>query len=122
MIMVKGNRVISEVNIMVHVKNENDEVDTTSYARFYDFVEKRVGRWKILKCTATYETDRADPVQKPLLAEDFFKGLNQYPSQLQFLASGIKKVGAEITKSVVLDKSQDLRNLYEEGKTWLSSG
>ena len=124
MIKINGTRAISEVNItiMVRVKTEKGEIDNTSYARFYDFVEKKDGKWKILKRIAIYEKDRLDPVQQPYLEASFFKGIDEYPPQLRFLAGALKKAGKEISKSVIIDKSQELENLYKEGNAWLSKG
>ena len=124
MIKINGTRAISEVNItiMVRAKTEKGEVDSSAFARFYDCVEKRDGKWKILKRIGIYEKDRLDPVQQPFLSADFFTGLDKYPPQFRFLASALEKAGIKISKSAVIDKSQELKNLYKEGSAWLSAG
>jgi hypothetical protein len=122
-IRVNGNKAISEVNvtIMVRARTPLGEVDTTSYARFHDRLEKRAGRWKILERVAIYEFDRLDPVQQPALPEAMLKDLSQYPQELRFLASSIKKLGIELSKSVMLDKSPALAKLYESSNAWLAT-
>jgi hypothetical protein len=120
-IKISGNKAISEasVTIRVRAKTPVGEVDTTSYARFYDQVEKRAGHWKISKRVAIYEWDRVDPVQQATLPEAMFKDLDQYPAPVRFLASSVKKLGGELSKSTVLDKSPQLAALYESGNAWL---
>lgn len=121
-IRIDGGRALSEVNvtIMVRVKTPFGEVDTTSYARFIDRIEKRDGVWRILKRTAVYEKDRADPVDRPALPEAFFEGLDRYPAELRFLASSLDKGGVELSKATVLDKSPQLATLHMEGDAWLA--
>ncbi|NGY05919.1 nuclear transport factor 2 family protein [Solimonas terrae] len=120
MIQVNGDRALSETNvtIMLRAKTPAGEVDTTSYARFFDLVERRNGSWKILKRTAIYERDRLDPVQGPL-PDVFYKGLEQYPEELRFLASSLHKLGIEISPATVVDKSPALAELYRGGSDWL---
>lgn len=121
-IRVNGDRALSEVNvtIMVRVETPAGEIDTTSYARFVDRIEKRGGAWKILKRTAVYEKDRADPVDMAVLPEEFFAGLERYPAELRFLAASLDKGGIELSKATVLDKSPQLAALHAEGDAWLS--
>ncbi len=118
---VSGNRAISEVDVIIRVraKTQLGEVDTTSFARFHDRVERRNGAWKLLERTAIYEKDRADPVSMPVLPEAFFEGLDQYPTQVRFLASSIAKVGASLSKTIVFDRSEAAKALYQRGRTWL---
>lgn len=122
-IRVNGNKALSEVNvtIMVRARTPLGEVDTTSYARFHDRLEKRADRWKIAQRVAIYEFDRAQPVQQPALPEAMLKDLDQYPAELKFLASSIKKLGRELSKSVVLDKSPALAELYRSSNAWLAA-
>jgi hypothetical protein len=122
MISVNGSRAVSEANvtILVRAKTPKGDIDNASYARFYDFLEKRNGKWKILKRVGIYEKDRLDPVKQPYLEEMFFKGLEEFPPQLQFLGGALKKVGKTILPSVIIDKSNAMENLYKEGKLWLS--
>lgn len=122
-IRVKGIKAVSEVNVTIRVRSRTDvgEVDTTSYARFYDRIEKRAGTWKLLKRVAIYEFDRADPADGHALPEATFKELERYPAELKFLASSLDKQGIELSKSVVRDKSPALAELYKSGDAWLAA-
>lgn len=122
-IRVNGLKAVSEVNVTIMVRSRTDfgEVDTTSYARFYDRIEKRAGTWKLSKRVAVYEFDRADPVDRPALPEAMFKELDRYPAELKFLASSLDKQGIELSKSFVRDKSPALAELYKSGDAWLTA-
>lgn len=122
-IRVNGLKAVSEVNVTIMVRSRTDlgEVDTTSYARFYDHIEKRAGSWKLSKRVAIYEFDRADPVDRPALPEAMFKELERYPAELRFLASSLDKQGIALSKSLVRDKSPALAELYKSGDAWLTA-
>jgi hypothetical protein len=87
-IRVRSDRALSEVDvtIMVRTRTPTVEVDTGSYARFYDRLERCKGVWKIRMRTAIYEKDRADPVSAPSLPTEFFDGLDRFPAEVRFLA------------------------------------
>jgi len=120
-IKVNGNRALSEVNvnIMARTKTPAGEVDIVSSARFIDQVEKRDGQWKLVRRTAVYEKDRADPVDRPVLPDAYFQGLEQFPVEVRFLAAALKKAGADLSKNIVLDKSPAAEKVYSDGAAWL---
>ncbi|HEX2484357.1 MAG TPA: nuclear transport factor 2 family protein, partial [Myxococcota bacterium] len=109
----RGDRALSEVDvtIMVRSKTPFGEVDTTSWARFYDQLERRDGRWRIAKRTAVYEKDRADPVDRAGLPDEFFAGLEAYPAPLKFLGSSLQRMGVRLSETAVLDGSPELAAL-----------
>ncbi|MBX3488563.1 nuclear transport factor 2 family protein [Parvibaculum sp.] len=121
-IRISGDRALSEVNvtIMVRAKTPAGEVDTTSYARFIDRIEKRDGTWRIVKRVAVYEKDRADPVDRASLPDGFFDGLEKFPAELKFLAASLDKAGIPLSPATVLDKSPELAALHAEGDAWLA--
>jgi hypothetical protein len=123
-IRVHGNRALSDVDvtILVRARTPIGEVDSTSYARFYDRLEKRSGTWKVSRRTAIYEKDRAAPVSRPTLPEAFFEGLDRFPAEVRFLAAGLERAGQRLSPRLVRDKSPEMRALYDEGEAWLSGG
>ena len=64
-VQINGKRAVSEASLILLVRGGNGhlEIDLTTYARFYDLLEKREGGWRIIKRTAIYEKDRMDCVQ-----------------------------------------------------------
>ncbi len=121
-IRVEGNRAVSEVNVIIMVRASTPfgAVDTSSYARFVDMLEKRDGAWKIRKRVAVYEKDRIDPVDMPGLPPALFEGLDEFPAELRFLAASMKRGGIELSEAVVLDKSEASKALYGEADAWLA--
>lgn len=121
-IRIEGNRALSEVNvtIMVRAKTPAGEIDTTSWARFIDRIEKRDGAWRIVQRVAVYEKDRADPVDRAALPDAFFEGLETYPAELKFLAASLDKGGIPLSPATVLDKSPALAALHRENEAWLA--
>ncbi|MBO6668734.1 nuclear transport factor 2 family protein [Parvibaculum sp.] len=121
-IRVEGARAVSEVNVIIMVRASTPfgAVDTSSYARFIDMLEKRDGAWKIRKRVAVYEKDRIDPVDMPALPPALFEGLDEFPAELRFLAASMKRGGIELSKTVVLDRSAEMKALYGEADAWLA--
>ena len=122
MIRVRGSRALSEVNvtIMLRARTPIGEVDSTSYARFYDRLEQRAEAWKISRRTAIYEKDCAAAVSRPSLPEPFFEGLDRFPPEVRFLAAGLERAGQALSEHLVRDKSPEMRALYEAGEAWLA--
>lgn len=123
-VQINGDRALAEVNvtIMVRILTPMSELDTSSYARFYDRLEKKSGEWKIVRRVAIYEKDRIDPVNSSTLPSRLYKGLEQYPKELKFLARSLKSAGIPLSKSIVLDKSPKMDELYRNAEVWLSAG
>lgn len=124
MVRVQGKRALSEVNvtIMLRARTPIGEVDSTSYARFYDRLEERGGGWKVARRTAIYEKDRIAPVDRATLPEPFFEGLERFPAEVRFLAASLERAGQKLSERLVRDKSPEMRALYAEGEAWLSDG
>src|SRR5260221_13520749 len=61
---INGMRAISQakMNIFQRAALDGVMVDVTCWGRFYDFFEKREGRWAIVRRQPIYEKDRLDPV------------------------------------------------------------
>jgi hypothetical protein len=123
-IQLRGDRALAETNIVIMLRAPTPagEIDTTSYARLYDQVERREGRWRILRRTLIYERDRADPVDTPALPDAFLAGLDAHAPELRFLARGLEQAGLSVQKSAVLDQSRELAALYAGGRAWLEAG
>jgi hypothetical protein len=123
-VKINGNRAVSEVNVILLGRGVAGrlEIDLTTYLRFYDLLEKREGRWRILKRTAIYEKDRVDCVRPSLLfwIARFFIKLKKYPKACRFTALTLEKAGYEIADNIVEDQSDELKRLYKEGDAWLT--
>lgn len=123
-VQINGKRAVSEASVTLLARGGNGhlEIDLTTYARFYDLLEKREGGWRIIKRTAIYEKDRVDCVQPSLLfwIASHFINLKKYPKACRFTGFVLKKAGYEVAKNIVEDASEELSLLYKEGDDWLS--
>ena len=123
LIKTNDNRAVSETNFVLLARGSNGplEIDITTYARFYDLLEKREGSWRICKRTAIYERDRMDPVKPSLLfwILCIFIKLKKYPKSCRFLCFALEKAGYERTQNIVEDNSNELNLLYKSGDDFL---
>ena len=122
-IVVCGNRAVAENDaaIMVRTKVGPVELDVTSYARFFDRLERddRHG-WRIRSRTAIYEKDRADSVGPSFI---FWLGYlltsnKQYPPQLKHLAAGLASKGIPLMADVVTSGSDKETRLKSQAWEW----
>jgi hypothetical protein len=116
-----GPRAISQVkmSILQRAPLEGVMVDVVCVGRFFDFFERRDGRWAIVRRQPIYEKDRLDPVDpSAVLALD--------PAMLERFPEGYRHLGYLQSKNgfTVKDNLPGLRGpavekLYAEGKAWL---
>ena len=95
-------------------------VDVVCFGRFYDFIEKREGRWGIVRRQPIYEKDRLDPVDPGVtlkLDEDL---LRRFPEGLRQLTYLQYKNGFEVNGDMPGLRGEAVQNLYAEGKAWLA--
>lgn len=125
LIEISGDKALSETNITIMGRAEKGPLtlDVTSFARFFDRLEKRNGEWKLLERTAIYEKDRLDSVQPSFLfwLSSLFLDFDQYPEAYRYLAYGLVEGGYELVPGIIVDKSAEADRLYLEGKAWLQS-
>ena len=125
---VRDERAIAQTKMtisqraQVKVKNGSAVCDVTCTGRFYDFLEKRGGRWGMVLRQPIYEKDRIDPV-------DPGADVELDPDQLATLPSGYRHLAyiqRQIGYSVKLDMPQlvgpEVDRLYAAGRGWLSGG
>ena len=62
---VAGSRAIAQTKMTINQRATVDGVlvDAVCTGRFYDFFERRAGRWAIVRRQPIYEKDRLDPVE-----------------------------------------------------------
>ena len=122
-VKVNGTRAVSEANLILLARGSNGplEIDLTTFARFYDLLEKRGGSWRICKRTAIYERDRMDPVKPSLLfwILCIFSNFKKYPKSCRFLGFALEKAGYELKQNIVEDNTDELSLLYKSGDDWL---
>ena len=60
---IKGNRAVLETDVQIMIREYIGDslYDCTSYARFYDLMEKRDGAWRIGEWQTIYDKDGSTP-------------------------------------------------------------
>ncbi len=119
---VNGSRAISQVkmNILQRAPLDGVMVDVVCIGRFYDFFEKRGGRWAIVRRQPIYEKDRLDPVDpretvvldKPLLA--------RFPEGYRHLGYLQAKNGFSVKDGLPGLRGPAVEKVYDEGRAWLA--
>lgn len=116
-----GNRAIAQTKMTISQRGPVDGVvcDIVCTGRFYDFLEKRDGKWGIVLRRLVYEKDRCDPVDpaaKLSLDPDILK---LYPEGYCHLAYIQHKIGYTVKRDLPGLEGPDLEALYAKGKDWL---
>ncbi len=95
------------------------EVDVLCTGRFYDFLEKRDGKWGLVLRRLCYEKDRIDPVDPNARLELDQKILNEYPMGYRHLAYLQASVGYPVKKDMPGLVGPETDALYAKGAGWL---
>jgi hypothetical protein len=123
-VRISGERALAETNVVILVRQKISGVltDMTSYARFLDRLERRVGKWAICERTAIYERDRLDPVEPSDGFNSLFKDtdLSIYPEAYRYMAARLNAVGRPLATVVYRDGSPHTAQLYRRYESWLS--
>lgn len=118
---ITGNRAISQTKmaILQRAPLEGIMVDVTCIGRFYDFFEKREGRWGIVRRQPIYEKDRLDPLdpQAPLKLDSEL--LRRFPEGYRHLAYLQLKNGFKVKADLPGLRGPAVERLYAEGRAWL---
>jgi hypothetical protein len=118
---VAGDRAISQTKMTILQRGEVDgvAVDVICWGRFYDFFEKRDGRWAIVRRQPIYEKDRLDPVDPAARLSLDPRLLARYPEGYRHLAYLQAKVGFKVKEALPGVKGAAVEKLYAEGTAWL---
>ena len=95
-------------------------VDVLCTGRFYDFFEKREGRWGIVLRRLFYEKDRMDPVDPSQTLHLDPKILERFPEGYRHLAYLQSALGFPVNTDMPGLKGPEAEALYARGKKWLA--
>jgi hypothetical protein len=118
---IRGKRAIAQTKMTISQRADVEDVtcDVVCTGRFYDFLEKRKGKWGIVLRRLAYEKDRIDPVDpmaRPVLDKDL---LAQFPEGYRHLAYLQTKIGYKVKRDMPGLDGADLDALYAKGEAWL---
>ena len=119
---VAGVRAISQVKmtILQRAPVEGVLVDVACIGRFYDFFEKRSGRWGIVRRQPIYEKDRLDPIDPSAVLKLDAALLASFPEGYRHLAYLQSKNGFTVKQGLPGVRGTAVEKLYSEGHAWLA--
>jgi hypothetical protein len=117
-----GPRAISQTKMTINQRASVEGVlcDVVCTGRFYDFFEKRDGRWAIVRRQPIYEKDRLDPVDPSAVLKLDPALLSRFPDGYRHLAYLQSKIGFSIKLDLPGLRGAAVEKLYAEGKSWLA--
>lgn len=121
-IELAGERAIAQTKMTINQRASVDDVivDAVCTGRFYDFFERRNGRWAIVRRQPIYEKDRLDPVTPgaPLVLDEQL--LASFPEGYKHLGYLQTKAGFKVRLGLPGLRGPEVQKLYAEGAAWLA--
>jgi hypothetical protein len=119
---VAGTRAIAQTKMTISQRAKVEDVlcDVVCTGRFYDFFEKREGRWGLVLRQPIYEKDRLDPLDpsaKLTLDKDL---LARFPEGYRHLAYLQTRIGYTVKPDMPELDGPEVEALYKRGEKWLS--
>jgi hypothetical protein len=96
--------------------------DVVCTGRFYDFLERRDGRWGIVLRQPIYEKDRMDPVDPAARVELSPTTLGRFPEGYRHLAYLQAGLGYDVKTDMPGLAGPEVDALYQRGTRWLAGG
>ena len=96
--------------------------DIVCTGRFYDFLEKRAGRWGIVLRQPIYEKDRIDAVPQGAVPKLDAATLAGFSEGYRHLAYAQLKIGYQVKRDMPGLKGPEVLALYGRGERWLAGG
>src|SRR5580658_4415297 len=123
-ITLAGTRAIAQTRMTIMQRADVHGVlcDVACLGRFYDFFEKRDGRWGIVLRQPIYEKDRMDPVDPGKLLPLDQELLKRFPEGYRHLAYLQSSIGYKVKTDMPGLKGPEVEALYARGKRWLAGG
>jgi len=117
-----GDRAIAQTKMTISQRGDVQGVlcDVVCTGRFYDFVEKRKGRWAVVLRQPIYEKDRVDPVDPAARLVIDQSKLAEFPKGYQHLAYIQTQIGYTVKRDMPQLTGPEVEALYARGKAWLS--
>jgi SnoaL-like domain len=119
-----GDRAIAQTKMTISQRAQVHEVecDIVCTGRFYDFLERRGGRWGIVLRQPIYEKDRLDPVNPAAILRLDDELLGRFPVGYRHLAYVQTGIGYEVKRDMPGLIGPAVQRLYRRGADWLAGG
>jgi hypothetical protein len=115
-----GERAIAQTKMAIAQRADVDGVacDVVCTGRFYDFLERRAGRWGIVLRQPIYERDRLDPVDPAARLELDPALLERFPVGYRHLAYAQTRIGFDVKGDMPGLTGPEVQALYARGARW----
>ncbi|WP_018316213.1 nuclear transport factor 2 family protein [Bradyrhizobium sp. WSM2793] len=117
-----GARAIAQTKMTISQRAPVHDVvcDVVCTGRFYDFLEKRQGKWGIVRRQPIYEKDRIDPVDPAAELRLDQTALAALPEGYRHLAYMQELIGYKVKRDMPGLIGPEVEKLYGEGRDWLA--
>jgi hypothetical protein len=119
---VAGDRAIAQTKMTISQRGDVHGVrcDVVCTGRFYDFFERRGGRWGVVLRQPIYEKDRIDPIDPAAKLQLETELLYSFPEGYRHLAYIQTKIGYTVKRDMPTLRGPEVERLYARGAAWLS--
>jgi hypothetical protein len=116
-----GGRAVAQTKMTIAQRATVEGVlcDVVCTGRFYDFLEKREGRWGMVLRQPIYEKDRLDPVSPDASLSLDGALLAGFPEGYRHLAYLQTRIGYNVNKDMPGLTGPEVEALYARGVAWL---
>ncbi|AMO22971.1 nuclear transport factor 2 family protein [Ramlibacter solisilvae] len=127
-IELAGERAIAQTKMTISQRGMVEGVagpvlsDVVCTGRFFDFVTRHEGRWKLLHRQPIYEKDRIDPVDSTAQLKLEADLLAAMPEGYRHLAYIQTRLGYRVKMDMPMLKGPQVQKLYRRGERWLAGG
>jgi hypothetical protein len=123
-IEVAGNRAVAQTKMTISQRAQvhGEVVDVVCTGRFFDFLEKRLGKWGMVLRQPIYEKDRLDVVDPSGHLKLDQLVLAKFPEGYRHLAYLQSQIGYEVKPDMPGLRGPEVKALYARGEAWLGGG
>lgn len=118
---IKGKRAVAQTKMSIAQRGtiDGELCEVTCTGRFYDFLEKRKGKWGIVLRRCIYEKDKIEAVDPSVRLKLDNKILNRFPVGYRHLAYLQVKGGFNVKPDLPGLDGPEVEALYAKGADWL---
>jgi hypothetical protein len=119
---IAGDRAVAQTKMTITQRAPVHGIvcDVVCTGRFYDFLERREGRWGLVLRQPIYEQDRVSPVDPALRLELDRDALERYPVGYRHLAYLQEQQGFTVKPDMPGLVGPEVDALYASGRRWLA--